>query len=193
MTAEEMREKHTRAFTLVETLVAVAILAVVLAGYLSLAQEGLSLVTNAKQRTAAFYLANDAMEYIKNIRATDLSNRKEILVPGSDFYTVLFTNGKCDGANGCALDTANGTAQECVPAGGQACQPLRFDDATSLYTYGNVGVPSAFTRVVRVVPSTGLSDEAAVSVEVSWEEKTGTKTYTLTRMFYDFEAVVPGP
>ena len=176
-----------------ETLVAVAILAVVLAGYLSLAQEGLSLVTNAKQRTAAFYLANDAMEYIKNIRATDLSNRKEILAAGSDFYSILFTNGNCDGSNGCALDTANGTAQECVPAGGQACQPLRFDDAASVYTYGNVGVPSAFTRIVRITPSSGLSDEVAVSVEMLWEEKTGVKKYTLTRLFYDFEAVVPGP
>ncbi len=189
----ERQSNTSSAFTLVETLVAVAILALVLAAYLSLAQEGVSLVTNAKQRTTAFYLANDAMEYIKNIRATDLSNRKEILAAGSDFYSILFTNGKCNGPNGCALDTANGTAQECVPAGGQVCQPLRFDDAASLYTYDPAAPPSAFTRVVRITPSSGLSDEVAVSVEVSWEEKTGKKTYTITRLFYDFEAVVPGP
>src|ERR1035437_9310157 len=54
-------------FTLVETLVAIAILMIAIAGPLTVAEKGLSASIYARDQLMASYLAQDAMESIKNV------------------------------------------------------------------------------------------------------------------------------
>jgi prepilin-type N-terminal cleavage/methylation domain-containing protein len=69
-------KKHTykrtfagsKGFTLVETLVAIALLIVVITGAYTAAQAGLSGAILSKEEVAAFYLAQEGVEEIRNLR-----------------------------------------------------------------------------------------------------------------------------
>ena len=58
----------TKAFTLIEALVAVSILMIAIASPMTLAQKGLSTATLSKDQMIASFLAQDAIEAVKNIR-----------------------------------------------------------------------------------------------------------------------------
>src|ERR1035437_8020416 len=58
-------------FTLVETLVAIAILMIAIAGPLTVAEKGLSAAIYARDKLIGSYLAQDGMEAIKNIVDTN--------------------------------------------------------------------------------------------------------------------------
>src|SRR3989338_5395469 len=66
--------KNNKAFTLVETLVAIGILSLSITATFTAVQNGIQNSTIAKDQTAAFYLAQEAMEFIKNKRNENTLN-----------------------------------------------------------------------------------------------------------------------
>lgn len=58
-------------FTLLETMVAVSLLMLSIVGPLTIAQKSVKTSTYTKNRTTAYYLAQDAVEYLRNIRDTN--------------------------------------------------------------------------------------------------------------------------
>src|SRR6185436_5660312 len=58
----------SKGFSIIETIVAIAILSVALAAPLTLAQRGLNSAVYARDQVAAFFLAQEAIEYVHNIR-----------------------------------------------------------------------------------------------------------------------------
>lgn len=63
-----IKEKTNRGFTVLETLVAVFILVLAITGPMVFAQSGLRTAFLARDQITAFFLAQDAIETIKNIR-----------------------------------------------------------------------------------------------------------------------------
>src|ERR1035437_529341 len=63
--------KNQHGFSLIETLIAVSILMIAIAGPLSLVQAGLFSSIHQRNQVTATYLAQEALEYIKNIRDTN--------------------------------------------------------------------------------------------------------------------------
>jgi prepilin-type N-terminal cleavage/methylation domain-containing protein len=61
-------KSYNQGFTIIETLVAITILLISIAGPLTIAQKSLTAATLAKDQVIASYLAQDLMEYIKNTR-----------------------------------------------------------------------------------------------------------------------------
>jgi prepilin-type N-terminal cleavage/methylation domain-containing protein len=61
-------KKTTRGFTLVETLVAISILVLALTGPLTIISQALKASYYSRDQIVAFYLAQESMEYIRNIR-----------------------------------------------------------------------------------------------------------------------------
>lgn len=91
-------------FTLIEALVAISILTIAVTGPLSLASKGLAYSSYAKDEITAFYLANEAIDVIRNIRDTNIKSGKGWLnVPGTSSIDIQVTD-KCGGSNGCYFD-----------------------------------------------------------------------------------------
>lgn len=93
-------------FTLVEALVAISILMIAIASPMTLAQKGLSTATLSKDQMTATFLAQDAIEAVKNIRdqiALDPNNESDI-----DWLQGRSSDKNGIGLGPCICDTKNG-------------------------------------------------------------------------------------
>lgn len=151
-------------FTLIETLVAIVILTTAIAGPLTIAAKSFMAATVVKDQITAFYLAQDAVEYIRFKRDT---NR----LAGSSWLTGL-DGGICTGATGCYLDsTGNNPANPTFCPG--TCQPLRYDTTNNRFTYTG-GTATIFKRTIVITTPVGTNaDEASITVTVSWSDQAG--------------------
>lgn len=148
--------KKNRGFTMVETLVAVAILMISIAGPLTIANKGLTAAIYAKDQMVASFLAQDAMEYIKNIRDNNV-------ISGGGWLSNL---SNCDETNKCTIDTSNGLISAGIGAScsGDEC---RLYDSGSSYTMSASGAKSKFNRDF-YLKSVVADKESTVIVEVEW-------------------------
>lgn len=145
-------------FTIVETLVAITVLMIAIAGPLVVASKGLFGADLAKDQMVASYLAQESLEMAKNQRDNNL-------------YTQV---GWLDGMNCTASSLCDLSPDGFALCSGSNPCPLY------LHTYGysnNVddGTLSKFTRALYIhQPGTtaicSSNEECAVTVEVKWNE-----------------------
>lgn len=152
---------HPRAFTLIETLVAISVLLVSLAGPLSIAASSLRGALYARDQVTAFYLAQEAIEYVRAVRDENLL-ADDLWLTGLD---------ACIDET-CTVDFPNFTHAVCSGA----CTPVLIGESGGLYNHQG-GTPSIFTRSFSIESVPGYPDEVVVSVTVSWQ------TGTLSRSF----------
>jgi len=127
------RNTKNAGFTLVETLVAIAILMIAIAGPLTVAEKGLSAAIYARDKLIGSYLAQDGMEAIKNIVDTDQLNSATLNPQGNTNYSWWLSINEnpnnllsgCNSSDYCYIDTTsnlptitpcNGTALSCHTA-----------------------------------------------------------------------------
>ncbi len=160
-------------FTLLETLVAVTILTIVIIGPLTLAINSISVAMISQNQITAFYLSQEAMEYIGNIRDSNFSQGKDWLDGLAD----------CAGAGGCYVDIINGRITACL--GG--CPKIKYDNG-GYYNYES-GEEAIFIRTVKITPNIGgNSDEVRVEVVAQWPEKFGgQKSFTLQKNLFKWK------
>ncbi|MDE1874962.1 MAG: type II secretion system protein [Patescibacteria group bacterium] len=184
-----MRALHTtareRAFTLVETMVAISILSLAVTGPLIIAQKGIDSAIYAKDQITAEYLAQEAVEYIRNARDT---NR----IQGNSWLSGLSSCLVVSGSEQCTIDarypdfTSGGAVTSCP---GGTCPAISFDSSSGLYGYaaGGTWSPTKFTRSVSI-DNRASAKEAAISVTISWN--TGLflpiRTFTVREYIFDF-------
>ena len=70
LTANSQKLKATRGFTLIETLIAITVLLLSITAPLHIASQALFSAFYARDEITAYYLAEEAIEYIKNSRDT---------------------------------------------------------------------------------------------------------------------------
>src|SRR3989344_5315664 len=87
------KPKLVSGFTLIETLVAVTVLVAAIAGPLTIASRGLASANLARDQLIANFLAQEAIEFVRN-------TRDENVLRGSDWLAGL---GSCS-AQGCEID-----------------------------------------------------------------------------------------
>ena len=97
-----------RGFTLIETLVAIAVLSLAITGPMVIAQKGIGSAIYARDEVTAFYLAQEAIEYIRNVRDTNRIKDYEINPPQNttvDWLWEFDSNGaNCMDPNTCQID-----------------------------------------------------------------------------------------
>lgn len=162
------RLQKRKGFTLVETLVAITILMISVVGPLVFASQGLTNAMYARDQITAFYLAQDAVEQIRNIRDTNAIKAR------NGDGTVTWTTGldKCfSNAVGCQIDsTGGGPYYASVTDCSTTCAPMAYDPTTYIYRYNTAGdTQTNFTRTIKM--QTVTPDEVEINVTISW--KTG--------------------
>jgi type II secretory pathway pseudopilin PulG len=173
-------------FTIIETLIGMVILLLSMSAPLLIAEKGLASAQVARQEINAFYLAQEAIEYLRNVRDTDALAKRN--------WLQGFNN--CRGAEGCGVDPT-------APQAGQRilrCGPANDDCAVWQYTAehnpaactqsplcGLFGhrtssgwTKTSFTRTALIAEVTD-GVEARVQVTVSWNGGAlGSRTVTLS-------------
>jgi prepilin-type N-terminal cleavage/methylation domain-containing protein len=179
-----------RAFTIIETLVAISILLIALTGPLTIAAKGLSSSIYARDQITAFYLAQEGIEYIRNIRDT---NSLDSSLDRSQWLNNLSS---CIGAK-CRIDAhlKPGTAGAITSCAGDSnpdntltCEPLMLDSGVSgidLYDYSLNGAPSIYTREIVMTKIT--DDEYKIVSTVSWRSPLPNHSFTLQEDITNWE------
>lgn len=157
-----------RGFTLLETMVAIFILTISITGPMVFAQSGLRTAFLARDQITAFFLAQDAIETIKNIRDTNgLDPTGPDWLRNIDVCNPANTPGTCKIFINTAVD--NPVAETCGPTGSTASACPEMDRSTEgWFTYDlNPANPSRFTRSI-YISETISNKEAQIVVEVEW-------------------------
>ncbi|MBP7741627.1 MAG: prepilin-type N-terminal cleavage/methylation domain-containing protein [Candidatus Pacebacteria bacterium] len=156
-----------RGFTLIETMVAVSIVAISIVGPLYSLQKGVVASYAARDRLVASSLAQEGIEYAHSIRdANYLFNIANGGAPRSWFYGLDGTGGSvnCTGGASCIVDMTQGTVSVCSGT----CPVLKLS-STGLYNQSVVSGSNVATRFTRAVKLTSLNaHEMKITVTVSW-------------------------
>ena len=169
-------------FTLVETLVAVSVLVVAVAAPMTLAAKSLLTAFYAKDQITASYLAQEAIELVRNQRD---QNFIRILQGDS---TAAWLDGITTTGSSFTIDARNGAMDSC----GGVCDNLYLNKVDGIYAYstGSGWQKSRFVRTTTVDMVSGSNDnEAVIAVVVQWNGSFGSRTFTLSEHIYNW---VPG-
>ena len=161
-----------KGFSLLETIVALTVLVIALTGSLTLASQSIRSASIAKNQAVASYLAEEAMEYIRNRRDTNI-------ISGLAWYNGLAL---CRTGNGCYVDIPSNEIKRCR----SSCPLIKYDSATGLYGY-NKGDETIFKRIVKIKRVPGTDDEIKVKVIVSWREVFGDFSFNIQEHLFKWQ------
>ncbi len=171
-----MRRRTARGFTIVETLVAITVLMISVAGPLVVASKGLTAALYARDQMTASFLAQETMEVVKNAHDNNMADTSASTWLS---YYQLDSN-QCTRANPCDASAIGASGNTWNITSG-ASAPLALDDQNG---YGITGSSdSIFSRSFYLsdpaspdpnnpAPCTASLTECSVIVTVSWNEGT---------------------
>lgn len=176
-----------RAFTLIETLVAVSILSIAVVAPMSLVAQSIATSFYARDQVTAFFLAQEGIEAVRNIRDNNIL--LTAFGTPTDLMTGIPTNN-----TPFVIDARNNTITNCSGA----CPQIKITTSSSLFGHGTAPynmaepgwTPTRFTRYVRVQyaknPDTSDNlDEIVVTVIVTWRSGSlPQRTFTLSENLY---------
>lgn len=207
------KNKINTGFTIVETLVAIAILTIALTGPLAIVSQSLRSSYFARDQITAHYLAQEAIEYIRNkrdqngLQKTDAADWLDGITTSEGSQTA---NDLLNGFNpipssavkAYLVRNTNGySIKKCVQDGAEVCPPLRYDPSGERI-YGLEGsqyTESIFTREIIFTKSpqdTDAKREINVSVVVKWHTASITSQASIDERLYNWQleqAVTPTP
>ena len=170
--------KPAQGFTLVETMVAIAIIAISIVGPMYALEKGVIASYAARDKLAASALAQEGLEYVHAIRDNNyLYNLSAPPTLRPWFYRLDGNGGpNCTNGASCVIDTVNDTRAACS----QTCPVLRIS-STGIYNQAALtssNTASRFTRSVKLTPVGAGNREMQITVTVSW--KTGAVNYSVS-------------
>lgn len=203
-----------KGFTLIETLVAIAIIMIAITGPFVATENSINAATMAHDKSIATFLAQEGVEYIHAIRdkiyikecfsnnGVNCSGWWDIFTTNSSLFGTSYDVLQCVGTAPCALDItksqyssappfASGTLAFCAVGtvdihGNGPCNPLYL---TSSYMYttssASGNTPTIFSR--KIVTTDLGSKAIKVKVTVTWKWYGGTQSITTTDILTSWE------
>ncbi len=199
--SDRRKESRLSGFTLIETLVAVSIIAIAVTGPLFTASRALVAAQTARDQLIASHLAQEGIEYVRVMRddeyikwyRNNVANVSTVawngFITGNDPASITNCRGQL-----CSLDTTkpmgaslveNDTSKSLDFCTGAAplgnCAPLYPSAANNTYSW-NINANykgTLFTRTIKAVDGVSLNDEKIIST-VSWSFHGTPYTVTVT-------------
>ena len=159
-------------FTLIETFIAITILLIAMTGPLYLVTKSLSASKLAKDQTTAIYLAQEAVEYIRNIRDSNILNNDNWL---TDLSACLDAK--------CVINSPDD--RNVVACSGGECVPLNYDPLSKLYRYDE-GAESRFRREIQI-NTLSSGKEVEIVVTLSWPSGPTEKIFTVREHLFNWQ------
>lgn len=168
-----------RGFTLLESMVAVAILAISVAAPIYAASRALVAVQNAKDQLTASFLAQEGVEFIRMNRDTLFlieydSDTATASAEGWESFITRVHNKCASSDSGCWIDPGGyGIGMKCSGYANRTCPPLYLTANGEYRTADDSGIefdtddPSIFTRVILM--ETVDENTEKVTSTVSWD------------------------
>ena len=164
------REERRGGFTLIETLVAIFILVVSIGGPLTIVAKGLSASFFARDQITAFFLAQEAVEYVRNIRDRNTFE-------GNGWIDGFAS---CFGGNVCDIDVQNDTVISCSGT----CPALLLNSSTGFFNHVS-GNASPFVREVALTSVN--ADEVVVTVTMSWRTGALSRSFVIKEHIFNWQ------
>ncbi len=174
------KKKHF-GFSLIETIIAIAILTLVITGPLKLSSQSIKAASVAKNNFIAANLAQEGIELIRSYRVNN------ILQGQSWLNDLIDATPSCRISPGCYLDsktikttgpTSNFDAKHCP----SVC-PQFLIDSNGIYNY-STGSASIFTREI-LMASIG-ADAVRVTVTMRWSEHGGAQSLRVDEIMHNW-------
>lgn len=188
--------KTTQGFTLIETLVAITILMISVVGPLTIASKGVTAAAVSKDQVVASYLAQDAMEYLKNMRddalLADSTNGWSNFLTSSSY--LGFGGYNCGSGSTCGIETSPTSGGlysqgNLVPCNVMSHCNLYTDSTYGFYTHntGSNNLPTKFNRTFLITQEAfaGFPNAATLTVTVSWKNGTVLDQVVLNSMLFN--------
>ena len=162
LSTRDFRPSTSYGFTLVETLVAIAILMIAIAGPLTVAEKGLSASIYARDQLMASYLAQDAMESIKNIVDSNELDKANGGTTDWLYYNPYTLTSYCSKDTPCTINTINGGVSQNI-------SPLNLSSSGYVQDGAFPATPFIRSFYIQTFDVNGGSNNAAnVIVKVTW-------------------------
>ena len=165
---------NKRGFTIVETLVAITVLMIAIVGPLTVANSALTAALNAKNQMIAINLAQETMEYVKNVKDNNVSAGNDWL-QGSNGSNNDISNCKIVGgetatlSKSCGADPIAQTISSCNSIN-NCLLSVDTTNSNYVYTSSNPTSLTPFTRsfYVSLANDSSNTTEGMLTVIVSW-------------------------
>jgi Tfp pilus assembly protein PilV len=193
-------KQKNKGFTLVETLVAVSIFTMSLLGIMSVLASSIADTTYAKQKMTATYLAQEGIEYMRNMRDTNMF----FTSTWSDFIAGSLKD--CTLDDKCGFNKVNGVSPYSIANCSETITTVLlkgcelFIDSTGLYDsmpdISKDYTDSGFTRTIWMTGADGSSgvsagdNEVRIYSEVSWTTGSGLHKITFSENLFNWWYVV---
>jgi prepilin-type N-terminal cleavage/methylation domain-containing protein len=177
---------HNKGFTLIETLVALAIFTISIVGLVAVTAGGINNVTYAKNKITAMALSAEGVELIRSVR-DNFALQSTTATGWTDFTSELANKG-CTTGSGCIIDAETLTLVGCLSSG---CPFMnKYTSANADYYGYKVGTQSSFARTILI---SGVStDEISITSTVSWVQGDGIRSVSTQENLLNWFAL-PAP
>jgi len=184
-----------KGFSLIEVLVATTVLVIAVTGTLSIIARNVSSAGIAQERVTAFYLAQEALEFVRSVRDNNAIAPDHGWLDG--FGGGFGDEDDCFATNGCMVDVnqpaeligdewdAPGDKQivQCPLSG---CDPLFFGGGVyNQQGEGSGNTVTAFVREVKITETT-LDREVRVDVTVRWLRGYAEESFTISGHLFNW-------
>ncbi len=182
-------------FTLVETLVAISVLSISILATFTAVQKGLQASALSKDQITAFYLTQEVMELIKNVRdenALHAISGATNPITGQP-YTWLSgisenVGDACYFGKTCVVDSPVGIANSggvtTCSGGFGTCPYIRQDAVTGLFGYNAGWTQTNFKREVQLVQVVS-NVEVSVVVNISWTTGGSSRSFQIKESIFN--------